>query len=119
MTRKPFRLTFRERHNRRNRQQQTWSAVQQEPLCHILFLEVGEVDLTLAGLHATLRAFNPDEPIQVRIQADREGGVLGRLFCDLAQGGGALSTTRKAQLAAKTLTRRLSGTAMITITNVK
>ena len=108
--RKSFRLTIRERHTR---QRHAWSGVQQEPLCHILFLEVGEVDLTLAGLHATLRAFNPDEPIQVRIQARREGGVLGRLFCDLAQGGGALTTTRKAQLAARTLTRRTKGTTIM------
>jgi hypothetical protein len=111
--RKPFRLTIRERHFRR---QQTWASAtvqQQEPLCHVLFLEVGEVDLTLAGLHAILRAFNPDEPIQVRIQARREGGVLGRLFCDLAQGGGALATTRKARMAARTLTARTKGTTIM------
>jgi hypothetical protein len=109
--RKPFRLTIRERHLRR---QQTWASVQQqEPLCHVLFLEVGEVDLTLAGLHAILRAFNPGEPIQVRIQARREGGVLGRLFCDLAQGGGALSTTSKARMAARTLTARTKGTTIM------
>ena len=107
--RKPFRLTIRERHTR-----QRLSAVQQEePLCHILFLEVGEVDLTLAGLHATLRAFNPGEPIQVRIQARRSGGVLGRLFCDLAQGGGALPTARKAQIAAQKLTARTKGTTVM------
>ena len=106
--RKPFRLTIRERHSRR------WAAVQQEePLCHILFLEVGEVDLTLAGLHAILRAFNPGEPIQVRIQARRSGGVLGRLFCDLAQGGGALPTARKAQIAARTLTARTKGSTVM------
>ena len=110
--RKPFRLTISERHTR---QQQGWSGVQQEPapLCHVLLLEVGEVDLTLAGLHAILRAFNPEEPIQVRIQAAREGGVLGRLFCDLAQGGGALSTTRKAQFAARTLTARTKGSTIM------
>ena len=109
--RKAFRLTIRERHFRR---QQTWASVQQqEPLCHVLFLEVGEVDLTLAGLHAILRAFNPGEPIQVRIQARRGGGVLGRLFCDLAQGGGALATTRKAQMAARTLTARTKGTTIM------
>src|SRR5215211_7602050 len=112
--RKPFRLTIRERHNGRIRRHYTWSGVQQEePLCHVLLLEVGEVDLTLAGLHAILRAFNPDEPIQVRIQARRSGGVLGRLFCDLAQGGGALPTARKAQLAARTLTRRTKGSTII------
>jgi hypothetical protein len=109
--RKAFRLTIRERHLRKR---MAWSSVQQEePLCHILFLEVGEVDLTLAGLHAILRAFNPNEPIQVRIQARREGGVLGRLFCDLSQGGGALSTVRKAQLAARTLTARTKGSTVM------
>jgi hypothetical protein len=112
--RKPFRLTIRERHNGRIRRHYTWSGVQQEePLCHVLLLEVGEVDLTLAGLHAILRAFNPDEPIQVRIQARRSGGVLGRLFCDLAQGGGALPTASKARLAARTLTRRTAGSTIM------
>jgi hypothetical protein len=112
VTRKPFRLAIRERHTR---QQQGWSGAQQEPapLCHVLLLEVGEVDLTLAGLHAILRAFNPEEPIQVRIQADREGGVLGRLFCDLAEGAGALSTTRRAQFAARTLTARTKGSTIM------
>ena len=110
VSRKPFRLTIRERHSR---QRQTWSAAQQEPLCHILFLEIGEVDLTLAGLHATLRAFNPGEPIQVRIQADRAGGVLGRLFCDLAQGGGVAPTASKARLAARTLTARTAGSTIM------
>jgi hypothetical protein len=109
--RKSFRLTIRERHMR---QQQGYSAARQAPeLCHVLLLEVGEVDLTLAGLHAILRAFNPAEPIQVRIQANREGGVLGRLFCDLAQGGGALSTRAKAVSAARTLTRRTKGSTFM------
>ena len=109
--RKAFRLTIRERHLRKR---MALSSVQQEePLCHILFLEVGEVDLTLAGLHATLRAFNAGEPIQVRIQARRSGGVLGRLFCDLSQGGGALSTVRKAQTAARTLTARTKGSTVM------
>jgi hypothetical protein len=112
VTRKPFRLAIRERHNRR---MSTWSAFQQEPepLCHVLLLEIGEVDLTLAGLHAILRAFNPAEPIQVRIQAQRSGGILGRLFCDLAQGGGVLSTQAKAQRAARLLTARTKGSTII------
>jgi hypothetical protein len=110
--RKPYRLTIRERHTR---QQQGWSGAQQEPapLCHVLLLEVGEVDLTLAGLHAILRAFNPEEPIRVQIQADREGGVLGRLFCDLAEGGGALTTRSKAVFAARTLTARTKGSTIM------
>jgi hypothetical protein len=80
---------------------------QQDTMCHILFLEIGEVDLTLAGLHAILRSANPGEPVQLRLQARREGGILGRLFCDLTQGGGALATPQKAATAAKTLNNRL------------
>jgi hypothetical protein len=82
--------------------------LQQDTLCHILFLEIGEVDLTLAGLHAFLRSANPGEPIQLRLQGRREGGILGRLFCDLAQGGGTLATPQKAASAAKSLNKRLS-----------
>jgi hypothetical protein len=100
-----------QRHTRR--QHRSLAAAQQLPLCHILLLEVGEVDLTLAGLHAILKAFNPDEPIQVRIQADQEGGVLGRLFCDLAAGGGALPTVQAAQSAARTLTARTQGNTIL------
>ncbi|MDQ3931492.1 MAG: hypothetical protein M3252_01435, partial [Actinomycetota bacterium] len=80
---------------------------QQATMCHILFLEIGEVDLTLAGLHAVLRSANPGEPVQLRLQARREGGILGRLFCDLTQGGGALATPQKATRAAKLLNARV------------
>jgi hypothetical protein len=81
--------------------------LQQQELCHILFLELGEVDLTLAGLHAILRAADPGQPIQLRLQADRTRGILGRLFCDLAEAGGTVATPAKAKRAARTLTRRL------------
>jgi hypothetical protein len=80
---------------------------QQDTMCHILFLEIGEVDLTLAGLHAVLRSANPGEPVQLRLQARREGGILGRLFCDLTQGGGALGTPQKAATAAKLMNKRV------------
>src|SRR5919204_231445 len=39
---------------------------QASAVCQILFLEIGEVDLTLAGLHAFLRAANPGDPIRLR-----------------------------------------------------
>jgi hypothetical protein len=81
--------------------------LQQTPLCHILFLEIGEVDLVLAGLHAFLRSANPGEPIQLRLQARREGGILGRLFCDLTEGGGALKSHKTAVSAARTMNKRL------------
>jgi len=109
--RRTFRLTIPKRHVG---QQQGWSAVQQEePLCQVLFLEIGEVDLTLAGLHVIAHAFNPDEPIRLRLQARRSGGILGQLFCDLAQGGGVVPTKRKARIGAQTLTTRMSGSTIM------
>ncbi len=89
--------------------------VQQEALCQILFLEIGEVDLTLAGLHVIAHAFNPDEPIRLRLQARREGGILGNLFCDLAQGGGVVASKRKAQLGAQSLTTRMRGSTIMRV----
>jgi hypothetical protein len=110
--RRAFRLTIAKR---RVAQQLGWSAAQQEPepLCEILFLEIGEVDLTLAGLHVIARAFNPDEPIRLQLRARRSGGILGRLFCDLAQGGGVAESKRKARIGAQTLTRQMRGTTIM------
>jgi hypothetical protein len=86
---------------------ETTRLLQQAETCQVLFLEIGEVDLTLAGLHATLRAADPTQPIQLRLTATREGGILGRLFCDLVQGGTVAATKQQARLAARALTRRL------------
>jgi len=110
--RKSFRLTIAKR---RAPQQQGYSAAQQDPdpMCQVLFLEIGEVDLTLAGLHVIAHAFNPDEPIRLRLQAHRGGGILGKLFCDLAQGGGATVTKRKARIGAQALTTRMSGSTIM------
>jgi hypothetical protein len=96
--RRYFRLTIRTR---------TYPMSVQQTMCHILFLEIGEVDLILAGLHATLRSANPGEPIQLRLQAHREGGILGRLFCDLTQARGLMATRRQAVTAARQLNKRL------------
>lgn len=81
-------------------------SVQQEPLCHILFLEIGEVDLTLLGLRVFLRSADPTVPIQLRLQARREGGILGRLFCDLSEG---VATAAQAQQGAKLLNAQMKG----------
>ena len=81
--------------------------LQEDTMCHILFLEIGEVDLVLAGLHAVLRSATTGEPVQLRLQGRREGGILGRLFCDLSQAGGTLATREKAVSAAKTLNKRV------------
>ncbi len=100
--RKQFRLTIRQ-------------VQQQGEMCHILFLELGELDLTLAGLHATLRAADASQPIQLRLQARRRGGILGRLFCNLTQGGGALATARQATAAARQLNRRVGPSVIMRV----
>jgi hypothetical protein len=83
--------------------------------CQILFLEIGDLDLTLAGLHVTLHAFDPTEPVRLRLSAIRENGVLGRLFCDLAQSGGLLQTHKRAHVAAFRLTKRLRHTTVMRV----
>ena len=105
VTRKHFRLTLRTKRTKQTHQAQA--------VCQILFLELGELDLTLAGLHAVLRAADPTQPIQLKLTADDTGGVLGRLFCQLANGKGALATSKRAVAAARTLTRRLHGTSFL------
>jgi len=105
VTRKQFRLTIREWRAKQAHQGQT--------VCNILYLELGELDLTLAGLHAVLHAADPTQPIQLRLTADDTGGILGRLFCQLAQAKGTLATPLKAAFAARHLTRRLKGTTIV------
>jgi hypothetical protein len=89
------------------------SAQQASTVYQILFLEIGEVDLTLAGLHAFLRAANPDEPIRLRLQADDTGGILGRLFCQLAQSKAVLATQQQARHAARVMTRHMHRTTIL------
>ena len=109
--RKTFRLTI----AKHRVSQMRLMGAQQETLCQILFLEIGEVDLTLAGLHVIARAFNPDEPIRLRLQARRSGGILGRLFCDLAEGGGVAASKRKARGSAQALTAEMRGTTIMSL----
>jgi len=51
-------------------------------ICPILELTLGPVDLNLLGLIVHL------DQVHLTITADSEGGVLGRLFCNLAGRGG-------------------------------
>jgi hypothetical protein len=92
-----------------------WHQAQQGTICSILFLELGDLDLTLAGLHATLHATDPTQPIQLRLSADDTGGVLGRLFCQLSQAGGVLSTTAKAKTAARQLNGHLRAQSILRV----
>jgi hypothetical protein len=83
--------------------------------CPILFLQLGELDLTLAGLHAVLHAADPTQPVELRLSADDTGGILGKLFCQLANASGVLATPQKAQLAATQMNRHLRATTIMRV----
>ena len=53
-------------------------AVQQGGRCRILRLVLQELDLTLLGLNVHL------DRVALRVTGERRGGILGRLFCSLA-----------------------------------
>jgi hypothetical protein len=94
----------------------TWHRMQlqqQGTMCSILYLELGELDLTLAGLHAVLHAADPTQPVQLRLQADDQGGILGRLFCQLAQANGTLGSATQAKLAARQLNKHLRAVSIL------
>jgi hypothetical protein len=90
-------------------------AQQAGTVCQILFLQIGEVDLTLAGLHVVLRPADPTQPIQLTLTADDTKGILGRLFCQLAQSRGVLGTPLKAKWAARQLNKRLHRTTFLRV----
>jgi hypothetical protein len=80
----------------------TWHRMQlqqQGTMCSILYLELGELDLTLAGLHAVLHAADPTQPVQLRLQADDQGGILGR--------------ATQAKLAARQLNKHLRAVSIL------
>jgi hypothetical protein len=83
--------------------------------CQILFLQLGELDLTLAGLHAVLHAADPTQPVELRLSADDAGGILGRLFCQLANASGVLGTAQKAKLAATQMNKHLRATTIMRV----
>src|ERR1051325_3331428 len=49
---------------------------QAQTVCPILDLTLGELDLTLAGLHVTLLPADPTQPIHLQLTADDTRGVL-------------------------------------------
>jgi hypothetical protein len=95
--RKHFRITLRS----------PKSAQQAQTVCQILLLELGDLDLTLAGLHVTLHATDPTQPVRLNLSADDTHGILGRLFCQIAQRHSLFATKAKARMAARQLTKRL------------
>jgi hypothetical protein len=52
---------------------------------------------------------DPKEPVRLQLRANRDGGILGRLFCDLVNGDVVVKSKKKARRAAKVLTRRMHG----------
>lgn len=104
VTKKRFRLTIRHASPKQRRLQQA------QPTCHILLLELDELDLTLLGLRVFLRSADPDEPIELRLHARRSGGILGRLFCDLTQGTATATTART---AARQLNARVKNSTIL------
>jgi hypothetical protein len=53
-------------------------------VCPVLDLTLGPLNLYLLGLAVDLYGATPKDPIVVTITADPNGGVLGKLFCELA-----------------------------------
>lgn len=70
--------------------QQTRQAGQ--PVCPVLDLTLGPLNLDLLGLAVDLYGPTPKSPVTVTITADPNGGVLGKLFCQLAGEAQAAST---------------------------
>lgn len=70
--------------------QQTRQAGQ--TICPVLDLTLGPLNLDLLGLRVDLYGPTTKAPVTVTITADPNGGVLGRLFCQLASQAQANST---------------------------
>jgi hypothetical protein len=104
VTKKAFRLKIAQAKLKQRRLQQA------EPTCHILLLELDELDLTLLGLRVFLRSAEPDQPIELKLHARRAGGILGRLFCDLTEGSATPATAKK---AAKQLNARVKNSTVL------
>jgi hypothetical protein len=65
-------------------QQQT---PQQPPQCNVLRLVLGPLNLDLLGLVVDLYGEDASKPVIVEVTATPGGGVLGDLFCQLANSG--------------------------------
>lgn len=63
------------------------------PSCQVLKLVLGPLNLDLLGLTVDLYGGSPTQSVTVDITADASGGVLGSLFCQLANTGVTLKPT--------------------------
>lgn len=62
------------------------------PVCPVLDLTLGPLNLNLLGLFVDLYGPTPNAPVTVTITADPNGGTLGKLFCQLSSEAQASST---------------------------
>ena len=59
------------------------------PVCQVLDLILGPLHLDLLGLVVDLYGPDRSKPVEVHVTADPNGGVLGAVFCKLANGQAA------------------------------
>jgi hypothetical protein len=67
----------------------TAQAAQAAPSCKVLDLVLGPLNLDLLGLVVDLYGPTKTTPVEVHVTADPSGGVLGSVFCKLANGQAA------------------------------
>lgn len=60
--------------------------------CQVLELVLGPLNLDLLGLMVDLYGGDKDKPVVVQVTADPNGGVLGSLFCQLANSKASVSS---------------------------
>jgi hypothetical protein len=68
-------------------------AVSNSGNCKILTLTLEKLELTLLGLEVTLEGNKSGEPVELTLTGEPHGGVLGRLFCALANAKVSLGQT--------------------------
>lgn len=66
---------------------------QAAPVCPVLDLTLGPLNLNLLGLYVDLYGPTVKSPVTVTITADPNGGTLGKLFCQLSSEAQANSTS--------------------------
>jgi hypothetical protein len=72
-----------------------WRVASQQRICQVLTLTLGPTHLNLLGLIVDL------SPVNLAITADSNGGLLGSLFCSLANQNVKLATAKNAQKLTK------------------
>jgi hypothetical protein len=76
-----------------------WRVASQQRICQVLTLTLGPTHLNLLGLIVDL------SPVNLTITADSNGGILGSLFCSLANQKVKLASAKTAQKLTKAAQR--------------